>query len=182
VLHLSGVIAHQSGKSDIAIGLISRAIQINPEQASFYSNLGNALMEEGRLDEAVECYQKALEIKSDYIDAHDNLGKTFRDLGMLDQATSLGKYLRVVTLPDGATLHNAFPGILSCFEPNTGPRPHSVPKGLLCNEMKELDTSNDYDAKHQMIRNPGEKKSYSILIKSTGRTTFPHRVKQNRKG
>ena len=32
VLHLSGVIAHHSGKSDTAIDLISRAIQIDPEQ------------------------------------------------------------------------------------------------------------------------------------------------------
>ncbi len=95
------VIAYQSGKSDIAIDLINRAIQIDPGQASFYSNLGNALMEEGRLDEAVECYQKALEIKPDYIDAHDNLGKTFRDQGMLDQAMSC--YERSLQLdPDNA--------------------------------------------------------------------------------
>src|SRR4051794_3002523 len=40
-LHLLGVIAYQSGETADAIELISRAIAINPNVASFHSNLGN---------------------------------------------------------------------------------------------------------------------------------------------
>ena len=49
-LHLLGVIAHQVGKNDVAVDLITRALAIKPDYAEAYSNLGNALRELGKLD------------------------------------------------------------------------------------------------------------------------------------
>ena len=45
VLHLLGVIAYQTGNHPVAVELISRATEISPNVASYYSNLGIALKE-----------------------------------------------------------------------------------------------------------------------------------------
>ena len=42
-LHLLGIVAHQSGNSDIAVDLINKAIQRSPETPIYYFNLGNVL-------------------------------------------------------------------------------------------------------------------------------------------
>jgi Tfp pilus assembly protein PilF len=84
-LHLLGVIAHQTGKNEIAVELISKAIRINPS-SSMYCNLGAALRNQGKLDAAVESYRKALSIKPDYAEAHNNLGNTLQEQGKLDAA------------------------------------------------------------------------------------------------
>jgi tetratricopeptide (TPR) repeat protein len=59
-LHLLGVIAHQTGKNDVAVDLITRAIAIDPDLAEAHSNLGTALRGLGKLEEAVTSYHKAL--------------------------------------------------------------------------------------------------------------------------
>ena len=41
-LHLLGVIAHQMGKHDTAVDLITKAIAIKPDYAKAHNNLGNA--------------------------------------------------------------------------------------------------------------------------------------------
>ena len=47
-LHLLGVIAHQVGKNDKAVDLITRALAIKPDFAEAHSNLSNALRALGR--------------------------------------------------------------------------------------------------------------------------------------
>ncbi|MCH7865210.1 MAG: tetratricopeptide repeat protein, partial [Proteobacteria bacterium] len=42
-LHLLGVVAHQVGKNDIAVDLITRALAIDPDYVEAHSNLGIAL-------------------------------------------------------------------------------------------------------------------------------------------
>src|SRR6266446_1397227 len=51
-VHLLGVLAQQSGDRDRAVQLISRAVDIRPEDASARSNLGLVHRALGRLDEA----------------------------------------------------------------------------------------------------------------------------------
>jgi tetratricopeptide (TPR) repeat protein len=85
-LHLLGVIAHQVGKNDIAIDLITKALAVKPDFAEAHSNLGNAFQALGQLDEAVVSYNKALSIDPDYAEAHSNLGLTLQGLGKLDEA------------------------------------------------------------------------------------------------
>jgi len=99
-LHLLGVIAHQSGKNEIAVDLISKAIGVCPS-ASMYYNLGNALQSQGRIDEAVECYRKALLFDSKYYKAHGNLGNALLAQGMLEEAVE--SYRRALIInPDVA--------------------------------------------------------------------------------
>ncbi|MGE0084932.1 MAG: tetratricopeptide repeat protein [Desulfococcaceae bacterium] len=85
-LHLLGVIAFQVGKNDIAVNLISKAVQVNPQNPLYYNNLGSALKNLGQTDQALACYQKAVALKPDYADAYLNMGITCKDKGLPDQA------------------------------------------------------------------------------------------------
>jgi len=84
-LHLLGVIAHQVEKNDVAVNLISQALDFTPEFAEAHSNLGLALKELGRLDEAIANYHKALAINPDFAEAHSNLGNALKEQGRLDE-------------------------------------------------------------------------------------------------
>ena len=103
-LHLLGVIAHQVGKNDIAVDLITRALAIKPKYAEARCNLGLALQGLGKLNEAVSNYRKALAVKPDYPEAHSNLGLALQKLGKLDEAiASFRKALSIK--PDYADAH-----------------------------------------------------------------------------
>src|ERR671919_789431 len=59
-LHFSGVLAHQQGRSDEAVALIERSLDLDPNQADCYSNLGIIFKARGKFAEAVDAYQHAL--------------------------------------------------------------------------------------------------------------------------
>jgi tetratricopeptide (TPR) repeat protein len=103
-LHLLGLIAHQAGKIEIAVDLISRAIRINPSGPMYY-NLGVALQARGEMDAAVESYRKALALMPDYAEAHSNLGTALQAQGKYDAAA---EHLRQALLlrPKDAGAHS----------------------------------------------------------------------------
>ena len=72
-LHLLGVSVYQSEQYDIAINLITQAIQIDSTKPLFFTNLGNAFQKQGKLEKSAQAYQKAIQIQPDYADAHFNL-------------------------------------------------------------------------------------------------------------
>ena len=105
-LHLSGIIAHQSGKNDIAANLINRAIQTRPEEPVYYLSLGSVYRAQGRLDEAILSYQKALELNPDYAEAYNNMGNAVKSQGRLDEAILY--YEKALELkPDYAEAYNS---------------------------------------------------------------------------
>jgi len=63
-LHLLGVIAHQAGKSDIAVSLINKAIQNNPKSPVCYYNIGCVFLDQGDSNEAISCYSEGPEINA----------------------------------------------------------------------------------------------------------------------
>ena len=67
-LHLLGVIAHQTRRTERGVALIKRAIGLNPKVAAANSNLGNALMDLKLSAEALASYDKAIALKPDYAD------------------------------------------------------------------------------------------------------------------
>jgi len=102
-LHLSGVIAHQTGRNAIAVELINKAISVNPS-SSMYCNLGAALRNQGKLDAAVASYHKALAIKPDFAEAHYNLGIALQQQGKFDAAAA--SYHQALSIkPDYAEAH-----------------------------------------------------------------------------
>jgi tetratricopeptide (TPR) repeat protein len=79
-LHMLGVISYQTGNYQFAVDWIGRAIEINPNIASYYSNLGNALQELKQFDAAVVSYEKAISLKPEYAEAYYNLGNALQEL------------------------------------------------------------------------------------------------------
>ena len=65
-LHLLGVVAKQTKNPALADELIGKAIEINPNSASAYNNLGAVLQDLKRLDDALASYDKAITLKPDY--------------------------------------------------------------------------------------------------------------------
>jgi len=99
-LHLTGVIAHQQGRGEEAVALITRAIDESTRIPAFHSNLGLALASIGRIDEAETAFREALALEPDFSDALLNLGNLCAARGQLVQAVELLE--RFTTLDAGA--------------------------------------------------------------------------------
>ena len=140
-LHLLGVVAHQTGKNDVAVDLITRAIAIDPDLAEAHSNLGTALRELGKLEEAVTSYHKALALKPDYADAHNNLGNALKDLGKPEEAVA--SYHKALNLkPDLAEAHNNLGNAL---------RDLGKPEEAISSYQKALNLKPDYVNAHNNL-------------------------------
>ena len=103
-LHLLGVSVYQSEQYDIAINLITQAIQIDSTKPLFFTNLGNAFQKQGKLEKSVQAYQKAIQIQPGYAEAYFNLGNSLREQGKLKESTqALQKAVQIQ--PDYADAH-----------------------------------------------------------------------------
>jgi len=85
-LHFSGVLAHQQGRSDEAVSLIERSLELQDGQADWYSNLGVVRQDRLELDEAIDAYRRAIELDPGHANAHSNLGVVLRAAGQPDEA------------------------------------------------------------------------------------------------
>ena len=90
-LHLMGVIAHQAGKTELAVQLIGQAITSLPTVGQFHSNLGEMCRILKRLDDAVLHGQRAIALDPRSATAHSNLGIAYFDRKELDQAEACQK-------------------------------------------------------------------------------------------
>ena len=103
-LHLSGLIAYQTGGIGEAVKLIRKALGINPA-STMYFNLAAALKAQGDPDGAIESYNNAIQLNPDYAEAHNNLGNVYKQQGKLVEAAfSLHKAISL--RPDYAEAHN----------------------------------------------------------------------------
>jgi predicted O-linked N-acetylglucosamine transferase (SPINDLY family) len=110
-LHLLGVLAHQIGRHDAAVDLISKAIEQNGQVPAFHNNLGNALKAQGQFEPAAASYQRALSYKPDYVEAHYNLGVALQEQGRLEEAAA--SYRRALShKPAHAEAHGNLGNIL----------------------------------------------------------------------
>jgi predicted O-linked N-acetylglucosamine transferase (SPINDLY family)/ADP-heptose:LPS heptosyltransferase len=104
-MHFLGVIAYQRNELQEAVDLIGRAIDVNPNVATPYSNRGNALKDLMRLDEALASYDHAIALKPDFAEAYSNRGLALRCLNRLDEA--LASYDKAIALkPSYAEAHS----------------------------------------------------------------------------
>ena len=95
-LHMLGVISHQFGRKDVAVGLIQKAIDSNEAAAAYHCNLGVTLMDLGRLHDALPVFDAAICLNPRDAIAHYNRGNVLRHRGRLDEA--LGAYETAVLL------------------------------------------------------------------------------------
>lgn len=63
-----------------------RAIDIQPNFADAYSNMGNTLRELQDITGALVCFKKAIEINPTFADAHCNLASIYKDMGRIHEA------------------------------------------------------------------------------------------------
>lgn len=103
--HYMGVLAHQTGRNDIAIGLIQKAIKGNPNRPEIHCNLGIVYKQLGQLTDAIASYRYAIALKPHYAEAHYNLGIVLRGQGLLKEAeASYHKALK--SQPGNDEIHN----------------------------------------------------------------------------
>src|SRR5947208_2674810 len=65
-LHLLGVVAHQTGRNELAVDLIRKAIALNDRVPAFHNNIGLALRALGCLQDAEIHYTRAIALRADY--------------------------------------------------------------------------------------------------------------------
>jgi tetratricopeptide (TPR) repeat protein len=73
-LNFLGVIEHQGGRHENAIGLIGKAIEVNDRIPDCHNNIGEALRALGRFEEAIRHLNRAVALDPGFAEAHNNLG------------------------------------------------------------------------------------------------------------
>ena len=103
-LHFLGVLAHQIGRNDVAVDLISKAIAQNGRVPAFHNNLGNALKAQGKLQQAAASYAGTLVHDPRHVGALFNLGLVLQMQGKFEEAAA--SYRRALNFkPDYVEAH-----------------------------------------------------------------------------
>ena len=84
--HLSGLLAHQSGRSADGLGYIQRAIELNPYQAEYYSNIAAIQTSLGQWLHAIAAADRAIAIEPKNAVAQFQKGRALARLGLADAA------------------------------------------------------------------------------------------------
>jgi protein O-GlcNAc transferase len=172
-LHMLGVIAYQTGRHQSSVDTIDKAIEINSNVASYYSNRGNALKELKQLDAAVASYNKAIELKPDLADAYYNRGNALQLLKQSDAAVA--SYHKAIALkPDYAEAYynrgialkvlKLLDASVASFEKAIALKPQYAEaysnRGVALEELKQLDAAvASYD--RAIALNPDYAEAYS---------------------
>ena len=80
------MLAHQQARSEQAVALIERSLELEPDRAGWYSNLGIVLQDRLKLDEAIAAYQRAIALDPNHANGHNNLGVVLRATGKVVEA------------------------------------------------------------------------------------------------
>ena len=86
LFNIQGASNEGLGRFDAAVGSYKSVLAINPDHATAYYNMGNALKDQGKYEEAIEAYNKALVLNPDNADAQNNMGIAFKERGRLEEA------------------------------------------------------------------------------------------------
>jgi len=91
---------------DQAIQFYKKAIELNPEYAEAWRNLGEAYRDKGFLNEAISSYKKAINLEPNIGETYYKLGLCFEKLREVDKASYyFGKAIQIN--PDDSLSHNA---------------------------------------------------------------------------
>jgi tetratricopeptide (TPR) repeat protein len=90
-LYVLGMAAFKTGRFELAVRMICRAIAVNERQPFFHANLGNALRAQGKTDEAVASLERALAINPNHVEACFNLGNIYFVQKKYDEAAACFK-------------------------------------------------------------------------------------------
>ena len=102
--NILGIALSAQWKSNDAVKIFGKIIEIQPNFYFAYNNMGNVLKDLCRLDEAKIYYQKCIKINPEYIDAYIGLGKTFLDYNKLEESAAAFKQALKLK-PENGELH-----------------------------------------------------------------------------
>jgi tetratricopeptide (TPR) repeat protein len=91
-----GVIAHDHGDLDTAIGYLKQAVEGSPEHAGAHLRLGLALSDAGRPEEGLPIIDRAIALLPDSADAHFGRGNALAMIGRFHDAVA--SYNKALTL------------------------------------------------------------------------------------
>ena len=98
-LHMSAVMAFQTGKMAEAKTYFSRALAVGSSFAALHFNYALFLQTIGKPEEALQSFQLAIALQPDHVDAFHHSGLLFQQLGKLDEA--LAAFQKAIVLsPD----------------------------------------------------------------------------------
>ncbi|MBY0484563.1 GNAT family N-acetyltransferase [Nitrosomonas sp.] len=86
--HLLAIIYAQTGHYQAANDNFSKAIDIHPTRADFYSNYGNALWKQDRIEEAIYYCQQSLALDASRAETHNILGNILLSQNRLEEAVT----------------------------------------------------------------------------------------------
>ena len=86
LFNILGACYQAKGLWQDSIVMFERAIEIKPDYAEAYFNLGVVVKETDNLDYARECYLKSIKLFPNYAAAHNNLGNIYKKLNQLTEA------------------------------------------------------------------------------------------------
>jgi tetratricopeptide (TPR) repeat protein len=86
-----GICYWKLGRHQEAIATFKKAIQLNPNSAMSYDNLGVALSSMGEYEEAKKQYQMSIKVDPYYFRAYTNLGALFVEMGNYEEALKVLK-------------------------------------------------------------------------------------------
>lgn len=87
-LHQRGIAAFRRGESEIAVELLRRVVEADPDSAAAANDLGAVLAQLGRTSEAIPAFRRAIELAPAYPEAHNNLANVCQMAGNLDEAVA----------------------------------------------------------------------------------------------
>jgi tetratricopeptide (TPR) repeat protein len=104
-LHLLGVAALQQGNAQRGVELIGRGIAVNPSNAVFHANQGEAYRLLGQLDRAANCCRTAQRLNPNMPEAANTLGLVLLQQG--EPGAAIDQFRAALRLqPDSASAHN----------------------------------------------------------------------------
>ena len=111
LFNILGAVCAGQDELEVAINHHKKSVEINPDYAEGYNNLGIAFQKLGLFEEAVKNYKKTLKLKPDFSLAYNNLGVVLKSLDKLDEALLTSK--KAIELdPKFADAHNNIGAIL----------------------------------------------------------------------
>lgn len=88
-LHGIGVVLHKLGRSEEGIAFIRKSLDLKPDFAGAYNNLGNIYADVKNYEAAVDCYQEFITLEPGNDTAYRNLALALLRSGRLDEALNV---------------------------------------------------------------------------------------------
>ncbi len=81
-----GIRLQTQGRLDEAFSCYQKALELNPDCAEAFNNIGNVFKERGKVDQALALYHKSVRMKPSFAEGHGNIGSILNDQGRFAEA------------------------------------------------------------------------------------------------